>query len=233
MSRLAPRSSFLGRAVAALLLAGSLSACGDDLELPPDPQNPDPQNPGEQEEDAPVNGTHTTHVANGDGSYTTAVNATGSSEWIGLDLDNGTQVSKETDAAWDVAFQRFNILSRGGVSGSGDVAVAVLTETDFAQVTQAPADGYLVDAEDGEDRGTDPDSAFNVGDGWYAYDMSTHALSARRNVYVVRSDEGAYFKIALQSYYDDAGTPGMLSFRWAKVPAPASAGSALAQPSQH
>ncbi|GHG68736.1 HmuY family protein [Comamonas sp. JC664] len=234
MSRFASRSSFLGRAAAALLLAGSLSACGDDLSLPPnDTENPDPNDPQNPDENAPVNGTHITHVSNGDGSYTTTVNATSSSEWIALDLDHGTQVSKATDAAWDVAFQRFNILSRGGVSGSGNVAVAVLTETDFAQVTQAPADGYLADAEDGPDRGEDPDSAFNVGDGWYAYDMSTHALAARRNVYVVRSDEGAYFKIAMQSYYDDAGTPGMLSLRWAKVPGPTSGGRAVAQPSAH
>ncbi|WP_426749304.1 HmuY family protein [Myxococcus sp. Y35] len=223
MSRFPFHSSFLGRAAATLLLAGSLSACGDDLELPPDEtENPDPQA-----------GTHMAHVDNGDGSYTTTVNATSSAEWIGLDLDEGAQVSATEDAVWDLAFMRFNVRTRGGVSGTGDVAVAVLTETDFEQVTQAPADGYVADAEDGPDRGEDPDSAFQMGDGWYAYDMTTHALTARRNVYVVRSDAGDYFKVAMQSYYDDAGTPGMLSFRWAKVPGPASGGSAVAQPSQY
>ena len=232
MSRFSPHSSFLGRAAAALLLAGSLSACGDDLELPPDEtENPDPQEPGNPDENQPTDGSHVKHVANDDGSYTTTVNATSSADWIGLDLDKGAQVSASDDTVWDLAFNRFNVRTRGGVSGTGNVAVAVLTETDFAAVTQAPADGYVADSEDGPDRGEDPDSAFQQGDGWYAYDMTTHALTARRNVYVVRSDAGDYFKVAMQSYYDDAGTPGMLSFRWAKVPGPASSGSAVTQPS--
>lgn len=221
MFRCSSRSLFLGRTAAALLVAGALSACGDDLSLPPEA-------PGEGR---PTDGTHVNHVDNGDGSFTTTVNAASSTEWIGLDLDQGTQVSATQDADWDLAFMRFNIITRGGVSGTGNVAVAVLTETGFEQVTQAPADGYVVDAEDGPDRGEDPDSAFTMGDAWYAYDMTTHALTARPNVYVVRSDAGAYFKVAMQSYYDDAGTPGVLSFRWAKLPAPTSGGSAVAQPS--
>ncbi|WP_342379117.1 HmuY family protein [Myxococcus stipitatus] len=194
---------------AALCLAGTLSACGDDLELTP----------------APPNGTHVSHVSNADGSITTVVDATSKEAWIGLDLDTGEQVSAAQDAVWDLSFQRFGVRSRGGVNGKGGVEVAVLPAQDFTKLTQAPVSGYSVDADDGDDEGTDPDTVFQANGGWYAYDVASHKLTARQQVYVVRSDSKAYFKVEMLSYYDDAGTPAMLKLRWAKVSAPASGSS--------
>ncbi|MFP2911842.1 HmuY family protein [Pyxidicoccus sp. 3LFB2] len=218
------RMSCVSLRTSALLLAGLITACGDELEPQPgEPVEPDPQEqtPGGSR---PENGTHVRHQDNGDGSFTTTVDATSKTEWIGLDLDLGKQASAATDAVWDLSFQRFGIRSRGGVSGTGGVQVAVLAGQGFAQVTQAPATGYATDAVDGADMGEDPDTVFQAGDGWYAYDPATHKLSPRPNVYVVRSDAGAWFKVEMLAYYDDAGTPAMLKLRWAKVPGPVSGG---------
>lgn len=215
--------SRFGRAAAVLCLTGLLSACGDDLV--PTPGDDDDNTPDPSGVEVPANGTHVRHVGNADGSITTVVDATSKEAWVGLDLDTGLQVSASEDAVWDLSFQRFGIRSRGGVNGTGGVEVAVLPSQDFLQLTQAPASGYGVDAADGDDEGSDPDTVFQANGGWYAYDVSTHKLSPRAQVYVVRSDSRAYFKVEMLSYYDDAGTPAMLKLRWTKVTAPVSGGA--------
>jgi hypothetical protein len=214
MSFIPFRPGHLGRACAALLTASLVTACGDDLQPTPGPEDQDPAI-------HPENGDKLTHQDNGDGSFTSMVNATDAAAWVGVDLDTGKQVDAAQDALWDLAFQRYTVKSRGGVSGTGGVQVAIVTGTTFAALTQAPATGYLEDAPDGDDTGDAPDSVFNSGDGWYAYDIRYHTLTPRPNIYVVRTDQGSYFKVELQSYYDAAGTPANLKLQWAKVAAPA------------
>ena len=47
-------------------------------------------------------------------------------------------------------------------------------------------------------------------------------LSARPDlVYVVHTPEDSYFKVQILDYYDDAGTAGYLSLRWAPLAPPA------------
>ncbi|XXF75377.1 HmuY family protein [Myxococcaceae bacterium GXIMD 01537] len=202
-------SPLLTRLATALLVAG-LCACGPDLQ--PDPGDP----PGNNTSTDP----NLTHVDQGGGVFTTTVDATSKTEWIGFDLDQRKQVSAAEDTKWDISFQRFQIRTRGGVNGSGGVQVSAMAGADFAQVAQAPAAGWTVDANDGDDANTDADTGFLVGDGWYAYDAVTHKLTPRPIVYVVRTDEGAYFKVQIIAYYDAAGTPAMLQLRWAPVQAP-------------
>ncbi len=153
----------------------------------------------------------------------TRVDASNKTAWVYLDLDTREQVSASAAAGqpeWDLAFQRFRIVSNGGVSGSGQTEVAALLDTGFDDVARAPREGYVTDRPDGPDANEDVDSAFLEGDGWYAYDGLAHKLSPRNNVYVVHTDRGRYFKLRLLSYYDDAGAAGHLSFRWAQVQAP-------------
>ncbi|RKH59663.1 HmuY family protein [Corallococcus aberystwythensis] len=209
------RPGFLSRACAALLLAGLSTACGDDLQPTPGPE--EEENPAI----TPQDGAHLKHQAHGDGSFTSVVNATDGAVWVGLDLDTGKEVSATEDAVWDLAFQRYTVKARGGVSGTGGVQVAIVPGTTFAALTQAPASGYVTDAADGADTGDSPDTVFNAGDGWYVYDLPTHTLTPRPRLYVVRSDSGTYFKVEVQSYYDAAGTPAMMKLLWAKVAAPA------------
>ncbi|ADO75066.1 HmuY family protein [Stigmatella aurantiaca] len=216
MTVFASSSTLFRRAASALLLTGWVVACGPDLQ--PEPGDPPPENPPENPQD-----THLRHVDNGDGTFTTTVDATSQTEWIGMDLDTRRQESAGTDAKWDVAFQRFHIRTRGGTSGTGGVEVAMLSSVELTQVSQAPQAGYTVDAVDGDDEDTNPDSPFEGGEGWYSYDLATHKLTPRAQVYFIRSDTGAYFKLQLTGYYDAAGTPAMLQFRWGPVQAPAPA----------
>jgi hypothetical protein len=53
---------------------------------------------------------------------------------------------------------------------------------------------------------------------WFDYDSSTHILSPKRRTTLLRTVEGAVVKFEVVDYYDDAGTSGFLSFRWAQLP---------------
>ncbi|EPX62810.1 putative lipoprotein [Cystobacter fuscus DSM 2262] len=196
-------------ALGPFLLLG-LAACGEDIQPEPGPALPTDGEP------APL----FRHTRESDGSVTTIVDATDGAAWRALDLDTSEAAEAAVQSAWDVSFQRFHIRTRGGVNGTGGVGVALLPDT-FESITQAPASGYHEDAADSDDTDSEPDNVFErVEDGWYSYDVMTHTLTPRARTYVLRSDAGRYFKLRMLSYYDPAGSPAVLSFRWKQVDPP-------------
>lgn len=158
-----------------------------------------------------------------DGSFSAEVDASSEVEWVYFDLETAREVfprDPEDSPDWDLAFQRFRIKSNGGISGSGGVSVAILKDTDFDDVSEAPETGYLEDAEDGDDDNPDPDFVFLLEDGWYTYDLGEHVLGSRDVVYIVRTVEAGYFKVRVTGYYDDAGSPGYPQFRFERIDGP-------------
>lgn len=157
------------------------------------------------------------------GSVVSRVNASDATAWVYVQMQTGKEVTPQDplhSTDWDIALQRFQIKVNGGVSGQGSVAVALLTGTPFASLSIAPKDGYVTDLPDSADDGTEPDYAFTQGGTWYDYNMTTHVLSAKDQVYVVRSSAGAYYKLQFTGYYDQAGSSGYPTFRWQSVAAP-------------
>ncbi len=144
------------------------------------------------------------------------VDATNSKIWVSLDLDTGQETRFEKDT-WDLALSRFHIRARGGASGTGQVGVAVVTNAKFEEVTSVPNDLFLEDQPDGPDNNTDIDTVISTQAPWYAYNPMTHVLSPNGQVYVVRTDSKAFFKLSVESYYDAAGTPGIVKLRWARL----------------
>ena len=190
-----------------LLLTGALAlsllpGCADDLAV---------EAPDETADEAVVT------EAGAGGAFVTRVDASDMAAWRYFSFATGSEVvpaDPATSADWDLAFQRFHILSNGGVTGGSGAAIAVVSGQAFADVSAAPADGYLEDAADGDDDDTISESAFSDGDGWYAYDPATNRLSPYPNVYVVRTGSGAFFKLAILDYYDASGTSGFPQFEW-------------------
>jgi hypothetical protein len=136
------------------------------------------------------------------------IDATSKAAKVYLDLDENREM-KPSEAfetnGWDLSAKRFEIFVNGGSSNpAGVVRVAVLKDQDFDALVQAPAAGYLQD-------GAQP--VFNeVEGGWYYYDLGVHRLITREDLtYVVQTSAGAYKKLKMLSYYDEAGTPGALS----------------------
>lgn len=162
-----------------------------------------------------------THEVSSDGVITTVVDASDDSAWQHLDLDTGLSAMN----GWDLAFSRFRVRTNGGVSGSGGVLVAALEGRAFESVTRAPEEGWTADRPDGEDDDdSEPDNVFNNGTSdWYEYELSTHSLTPRDVTYVIASTERRFYKLRFESYYDDAGSPAIIRFRWAEVEPPMSA----------
>ena len=48
---------------------------------------------------------------------------------------------------WDIAFNRYHVKTNSGTSGKGQGGALKTDKIDFAAVTEAPTDGYLVDVE--------------------------------------------------------------------------------------
>lgn len=166
-------------------------------------------------DDAPVTPTGKVSTTRGsDGTYTTVVDATSETGWTIADFETGMEVA--TTDAWDLRFQRFHISTNGGVTGAGGVEVAPVTGMTFAAVTSAPSTGYLSDADDANGDMM-PDYAFEQGDGWYDYDPTSHLLSPKPIVWVMKTNGGATLKLEILKYYDDAGTSGWFTLHWSPL----------------
>jgi hypothetical protein len=180
----------------------TLSGCADDLS---------------GTDSGPVGGAQITHTDQGQGVTLTEVNASDADAWVYLRLSDGAQrdvTTPDADTTWDLAFNRYTIKLNGGVSGPGQVMGQWLEAQPFDDLTAAPANGYSADSPDGDDDDALPDLIFG---GWYSYDVQTHVLTPRDGLYCIRDGEGRHFKLQLTSYYDAAGSPGLLSFKWATL----------------
>ena len=198
--------------VAALALQG---ACAEDLSQRLDPDAGPPADGGVDVED-PADG--------GNGVQEARVDAKDEELWVYMSLAEGKAVPPEQagdPTAWDIALRRFNIKLNGGASGSGDAAVALLPGAVFDDVAEVPADAaFLTDQPDANADGLD-EYVMSIGDTrWYAYDVTTHVLTPKALVYIVRGADGSHYKLEMLDYYDAAGTAGYPAFRWAPLAAP-------------
>lgn len=108
--------------------------------------------------------------------------------------------SASTD--WDLAFRSTTILINGGASGPGTGGAVVLNDTSFAAVTEAPAaEAFVVDAGTEKTETAIPGGA---GNGWYAYDFVSGVVSPRPAVLAIRTADGRYAKVEIESYYRGA-----------------------------
>ncbi|PTL82761.1 HmuY family protein [Vitiosangium sp. GDMCC 1.1324] len=173
-------------------------------------------------EDYPFDGQATTGqlvevTAQEDGSRVAIIDATNKSATVFFDIDEGREmkVDEAFDTnGWDLSFQRYVItMNGGGGNPTGEVQVAVLEGESWDALTTAPTQGYQQDASEPVFSG--------VEGGWYAYDIVQHKLVTRDGLlYVVRSSRGQFFKLQMLSYYDSAGTPARLSFRYQQLQRP-------------
>lgn len=163
-------------------------------------------------------GPKLTVVVDASGVRSALVDATSQGSQVFVDLDNDVELKADeafATNAWDLAFQRYKISANGGPSSpQGVVKVAVLKGVAFEALTTAPETGWQQD-------GADP--VINTAEGgWYTYDLGVHRLVTRPDLlYVIETSERHFLKLAMGSYYDPAGTPARLSFRYAQVAAPA------------
>lgn len=136
-----------------------------------------------------------------DGSIRVTIDATSETEWIGYAFGEGIL---GPDDAGDIDVQRYRLRLGAGVEASR-------VDAPFDAVTEVPAGGFTTDVEPMEE---DEDFVFND---WYTYDFATHSLAPADVVFILDDGADLLVKVQVESYYDDAGTPGFLTFRWADM----------------
>lgn len=150
--------------------------------------------------------------------------------YIYVDLKAGTKVEvndidARTSTAWDVALKRSSLRANGGDSGKGGRQLAVVQAAELSVVKAAPASGFAADDFTTADcmldaiPGGEPRSAFGE---WYDYDVDTHAVTPKAEVYVIQRGDGSRTAFRIASYYGDSTMPMRGAFyavEWKQLPA--------------
>lgn len=119
-----------------------------------------------------------------------------------------------TDSAtkkWDIGFNTTNIIINSGTSGPDEDSTQILSQ-DINTVISAPLTGYH------SDNGDTKAIPGGSGNGWYTYDITVHSIKPTPNkTIVVKTSEGRYAKIRIDSYYKDApANPNFLDINTAR-----------------
>lgn len=140
------------------------------------------------------------------------IDATNEDEWTYFDFSRGKQV-KIIDASsleWDLAFRRGKIISNGGATNKfGQAGLMSLGEVSFDAVENVPLNRDFI-----LDEATRTQTENPVLLQWYKYNYITHKLTARKNVYVMRTSNGKYAKIIFTSFYCADKQPGCIQMKY-------------------
>ena len=132
---------------------------------------------------------------------TLTVDASEGAGWTYVSLAKGRVLALPDTAEWDLAVQRYRIRSRGSVLQFGPTSferptVRTAQTTDLQKRSVVPAD-------------------LQFGH-WYRYNMLTHLLEPKGNVYGISGYSNAW-KVAVLSYYCPGLVAGCLTIRYAPI----------------
>lgn len=147
-------------------------------------------------------------------------------DWIYYSFAEGKEVDSTNHASsltWDIAFNRYNVRTNGGETGSGQGAAYDAGEVDFTSVLEANESGYTVDdtiqiVEAFTGQGvtymtTTGNDVFKEcvamvhGNMGPSYETNDH-------VYVVKTANGKYAKVWIKGYYSEGGESGFINMKY-------------------
>lgn len=160
------------------------------------------------------------------------VRATSSVSTTKCDLADGSLVTDQS-LRFDLTFQRFKIGTASGTSAAASGGACKTNQTSFDAVTTVSSSGgtaapdcpffaadQILSAEAGGAQGSSTSSYSGnpVFQEWYTYNIFGHTLTAKPDVYIVRSSDGQHtYKIQFFDYYSSAGTSGYPALRYKEV----------------
>jgi hypothetical protein len=121
-----------------------------------------------------------------------------------------SDVNARDSVDWDIALKRSSLRINGGDSGGGRRTLAVVPGALSVTTVAAPATGYGEDDFTSDDcmlatiPGGEPLSAFGE---WYEYDVETHAVTPKEEVYVLQRPDKTRTALRIVSYYGDTASP--------------------------
>ncbi len=139
------------------------------------------------------------------------VDARDEEHWSYFDFSRGKQIRihDRSSLEWDLAFRRGKIISNGGVTNKiGKAALLDLGEISFNAVENVPQKPLVADVH-GK---TEPENPVLAQ--WYKYNYLTHKLTARKNVYIMRTADGRYAKLQFMSFYCADKQPGCIQIKY-------------------
>lgn len=125
------------------------------------------------------------------GPLTVTVDASDGTAWRFFDFSRGSVVERPGPLDWDLAFRRFHIIANGGPGFAGG-GILALPGAALDSVRTAPATGYLPNR-------VRSDTTNPAISRWYDYGFTTHLLTPKPAVYLVRTADGRHAKLELLS----------------------------------
>jgi hypothetical protein len=141
----------------------------------------------------------------------TTVNASSEKEFVYFDFSSGKPVKilDTSSLEWDLAFRRGKVISNGGASSRlGKAGLIDMGTIDFDKITEVPHDNYI------EDAAAKTEAENPVLLKWYNYNYLTHKLTAKQNIYALRTANGKYAKFQFLSFYCSNQEAGCIKLRY-------------------
>lgn len=161
--------------------------------------------PEKKEEDVPK------QPANLIGTQVATINASSEKDFAYFDFSSGKSVRilDSSSLEWDLAFRRGKVISNGGASSRlGKAGLFDLGVVDFNTVIEVPSDNYV------EDESTRTETENPVLLKWYNYNYLSHKLTAKKNIYAVKTADGKFAKFQFLSFYCDNEEAGCIKIRY-------------------
>ncbi|MGP0628129.1 HmuY family protein [Nitrospina sp. 32_T5] len=149
-------------------------------------------------------------------SRVVVVDARDEQTWRYYDFSRGgpVEIHDRSSLEWDLAFRRGKIISNGGMTNKiGKAGLMDMGEVSYDAVEDVPLDREFI-----QDKATQTEPENPVLAQWYKYNYITHKLTARKNIYILRTAEGNYAKIQFQNFYCADKQPGCIQMKYAYQP---------------
>jgi len=147
-------------------------------------------------------------------------------DWIYFSFEEGKEVDAgdhEHTLNWDIAFNRYNVRTNCGESGSGQAGAYDAGQIAFSALTEAAEDGYTVDdtiqiVEEfiGFNVTWMTSTGNDIFKGCIIREMTSSGprFTPNDHVYVVKTAKGKYAKIWIKDYYNAEGESGYITFKY-------------------
>jgi hypothetical protein len=135
---------------------------------------------------------------------TLTIDATDGDRWQYVSLSRGQVLDVPDTEGWEIAVQRYRVITpaRAAIANVGHMPFDAVRVGDRTVFTTSTA-------------GAQPSNA--AIEHWYHYNLFTHLLEPDGDLFVVRTSDGALWKLAVVSYYCPRLTAGCLTVRYAPI----------------
>ncbi len=135
------------------------------------------------------------------------LDARSADRWSFFDFSRNAPVLDPGPLDWDVAVRRTSWIVNGGEGFAGHGG-AQASSADYDRLGVAPTGAYIGTT---LSAGDSVNAAFER---WYRYDYLSHLLWPRSNSFLIRTADGRFAKLEIESYYCLGPEPGCVSFRY-------------------